>query len=101
MSLGRLPASRGSESSPFYATVGLFDGPDICTSRYGAVMKLLADADLPDRITLDDDLVIQADNAEVLPRLDDAAFDLIYIDPPFNTGRAQARTQIAVTPDPS
>jgi DNA modification methylase len=41
--------------------------------------------------TLDDDLVIEGDNLEVLPTLPDGAFDLIYIDPPFNTGRAQVR----------
>ena len=32
------------------------------------------------------------DNLDVLARLGDASFDLIYIDPPFNTGRAQVRT---------
>lgn len=40
------------------------------------------------------DLVIGADNAEVLPSLPDAAFTLIYIDPPFNTGREQRRTSV-------
>jgi site-specific DNA-methyltransferase (adenine-specific) len=63
-------------------------------------MRFLEAVELPERICLDDDLVIQADNAEVLPRLDGGAFDLIYIDPPFNTGRAQARTQISVVSDP-
>jgi site-specific DNA-methyltransferase (adenine-specific) len=63
-------------------------------------MRFLEEIDLSDRICLEDDLVIQADNAEVLPRLESGAFDLIYIDPPFNTGRAQARTQISVMPDP-
>ena len=38
-------------------------------------------------MALDDDLVIEADSADVLGRLPDGAFDLIYIDPPFNTGR--------------
>ncbi len=47
--------------------------------------------DLPARLELDDDLVIGADNAEVLPRLPAGAFDLIYVDPPFNTGREQRR----------
>jgi len=42
-------------------------------------------------LTLDDDLILEADNLEVLPRLPDGAFDLVYIDPPFNTGRAQVR----------
>jgi site-specific DNA-methyltransferase (adenine-specific) len=50
---------------------------------------------------LDDDLVIEGDNAQVLAALPEAAFDLIYVDPPFNTGRAQARRTVAVTEDPS
>lgn len=39
------------------------------------------------------------DNEEVLPTLPDASFDLIYIDPPFNTGRAQARREIKTVRD--
>jgi len=35
--------------------------------------------------------VIQADNLDVLPTLPDGAFTLIYLDPPFNTGRSQKR----------
>ncbi|ANP71150.1 MULTISPECIES: site-specific DNA-methyltransferase [Cryobacterium] len=35
--------------------------------------------------------VIEADNLEVLPTLPDGAFTLIYLDPPFNTGRSQKR----------
>ena len=35
--------------------------------------------------------VIHADNLEVLPNLPDGAFTLIYLDPPFNTGRSQKR----------
>jgi site-specific DNA-methyltransferase (adenine-specific) len=52
-------------------------------------------------ILLDDDLLLHADNALVLPKLPAGAFQLIYIDPPFNTGRDQARHEIAVvaTPD--
>jgi site-specific DNA-methyltransferase (adenine-specific) len=38
-----------------------------------------------------DDLILEGDNLDVLPRLPDGAFDLVYIDPPFNTGRAQVR----------
>ncbi len=37
------------------------------------------------------DLVVQADNADFLPTLPDGAFTLVYIDPPFNTGRKQSR----------
>ena len=36
------------------------------------------------------------DNADVLPRLPAGSFDLIYMDPPFNTGRAQARATMNV-----
>jgi site-specific DNA-methyltransferase (adenine-specific) len=35
--------------------------------------------------------VIQADNLAVLPTLPDGVFTLIYLDPPFNTGRIQKR----------
>ena len=35
-----------------------------------------------------------ADNLEVLGMLPSASVDLIYIDPPFNTGKVQQRTQI-------
>ena len=36
-------------------------------------------------------LVLRADNRAVLPLLPDASFRLIYLDPPFNTGRVQRR----------
>lgn len=34
------------------------------------------------------------DNLDVLSSLPDASFDLIYVDPPFNTGKVQARTTL-------
>ncbi len=37
------------------------------------------------------DLVYAADNTDVLAVLPDGAFTMIYLDPPFNTGRAQVR----------
>jgi site-specific DNA-methyltransferase (adenine-specific) len=52
-----------------------------------------------DPIALDDDLVVAGDNAGVLARLPDGLFDLIYMDPPFNTGRAQARRTLSVVAD--
>jgi site-specific DNA-methyltransferase (adenine-specific) len=47
-------------------------------------------------IALDDDLVVAGDNADAMARLPDGSFDLIYMDPPFNTGRAQARRTLSV-----
>ena len=58
---------------------------------------LSADQQLP----LDDDLVIAGDNAVVLENLPADTFDLIYVDPPFNTGRAQARATVTTVADPS
>jgi site-specific DNA-methyltransferase (adenine-specific) len=37
------------------------------------------------------DVVVEGDCGDVLPKLPDAAFQLIYIDPPFNTGKEQLR----------
>lgn len=39
------------------------------------------------------------DNLDVTKDFESASFDLIYIDPPFNTGKAQARTQIKTVRD--
>jgi site-specific DNA-methyltransferase (adenine-specific) len=62
-------------------------------------MRLLREGELDAPLALDDDLLIEADNAAVLPLLPDRAFDLIYIDPPFNTGRQQRRRSLAVVAD--
>lgn len=40
-----------------------------------------------------------SENLSVLESLPSASIDLIYIDPPFNTGRVQARTQIQTVRD--
>jgi site-specific DNA-methyltransferase (adenine-specific) len=37
------------------------------------------------------DEILLGDNLEILPRFAEGSFQLIYIDPPFNTGRAQTR----------
>lgn len=37
------------------------------------------------------DRVIQGDNLDVIREFPDGAFTLVYLDPPFNTGRSQAR----------
>jgi site-specific DNA-methyltransferase (adenine-specific) len=60
---------------------------------------MLDAAELPDQIPLDgEDLVIAGENLDVLPRLPDGAFDVIAIDPPFNTGRTQQRRTLAMEP---
>lgn len=43
-------------------------------------------------------LVVQADNLAYLKELPDASFTMIYIDPPFNTGRVQTRRTLTTTP---
>ncbi|HEX5470134.1 MAG TPA: site-specific DNA-methyltransferase [Gaiellaceae bacterium] len=45
------------------------------------------------------DVVLLGDNLEVLPRFADGCFQLVYADPPFNTGRAVRRRTLAVVPD--
>lgn len=47
------------------------------------------------------DYVIEAENLTLLRRLPDSSFPLIYVDPPFNTGKNQRRDSIAVTRDES
>src|SRR5690606_3686579 len=41
----------------------------------------------------------RGDNLEVIRSFPDATFDLIYIDPPFNTGKTQSRTQLKTIRD--
>ena len=40
------------------------------------------------------------DNLAVMREFPDEAFDLIYVDPPFNTGKRQARTRLRTVRDP-
>jgi DNA modification methylase len=42
-----------------------------------------------------ENLVLLGDNLDVLPRFDDGCFQLVYADPPFNTGRRQRRLTLA------
>jgi site-specific DNA-methyltransferase (adenine-specific) len=43
--------------------------------------------------------IILGDNLDVLPGLREGSFQLIYIDPPFNTGIAQTRRTVQTVPD--
>jgi len=43
--------------------------------------------------------IILADNMDVLPSIPDGSVNLVYIDPPFNTGKVQERTRIKTVRD--
>jgi site-specific DNA-methyltransferase (adenine-specific) len=45
------------------------------------------------------DQILLGENLELLPSFDDGSFQLVYIDPPFNTGHAQVRKTLSVVPD--
>jgi site-specific DNA-methyltransferase (adenine-specific) len=44
---------------------------------------------------VDDEAILHGDNLPLLGALPDASFQLVYADPPFNTGREQARRTLA------
>lgn len=46
-----------------------------------------------------DGKIIFGDNLPILQAMETETIDLIYIDPPFNTGKVQRRTQIRTIPD--
>jgi site-specific DNA-methyltransferase (adenine-specific) len=45
------------------------------------------------------DLIVLGDNLGVLPRFADESFQLVYADPPFNTGQRVTRRTLQVVPD--
>jgi site-specific DNA-methyltransferase (adenine-specific) len=45
------------------------------------------------------DQILLGDNLALLEAFDDESFQLVYIDPPFNTGRAQTRKTLETVPD--
>jgi site-specific DNA-methyltransferase (adenine-specific) len=47
-------------------------------------------------VALTDDQILLGDNLDLLPGLPGEAFQLVYLDPPFNTGRRQSRRTIEV-----
>jgi site-specific DNA-methyltransferase (adenine-specific) len=47
------------------------------------------------------DQVLLGENLTVLPRFADSSFQLVYIDPPFNTGRSQVRKTLSAVNDES
>jgi len=61
-------------------------------------MRLLTAADLNAPLVLSEELLIHADAAVALPVLPAGAFDVIVIDPPFNTGRLRRHRRVRKTP---
>ncbi|MDW8236769.1 MAG: hypothetical protein RMK98_09165, partial [Bacteroidia bacterium] len=51
-------------------------------------------------LNLYDGCIVFSDNLPFLRSLPDSSIDLIYIDPPFNTGKAQARLSLWTVADP-
>jgi DNA modification methylase len=47
------------------------------------------------------DAILRGENLDLLPRFPDGSFQLIYLDPPFNTRRRQRRTTLQAVPDGS
>ena len=45
------------------------------------------------------DQILLGDNLDVLPRFADGSFQMVYVDPPFNTGETQTRRTLATTSD--
>ncbi len=45
------------------------------------------------------DAILLGDNLEVLPGFADGSFQLVYVDPPFNTGKTQTRRTLETVPD--
>jgi site-specific DNA-methyltransferase (adenine-specific) len=45
------------------------------------------------------DQILLGENLELLPRFGDGSFQLIYIDPPFNTGKVQSRRTLSAVRD--
>ncbi len=45
-------------------------------------------------------MILEGDNLPLLQALEDGIATLVYLDPPFNTGRTQTRRSLRTTPDP-
>jgi site-specific DNA-methyltransferase (adenine-specific) len=76
------------------------DGPGLGFDCGGLALDGAGPAPASGGLGLDDDLVLAGDNLHALDRLPAGKFDLVYVDPPFNTGRAQARRTVSAQQDP-
>jgi site-specific DNA-methyltransferase (adenine-specific) len=62
-------------------------------------MRVVAPDDVPEGRLPARDLVVHGDNSDVLARLPTGAFDLVYADPPFNTGHTRSHAAMRVVAD--
>jgi site-specific DNA-methyltransferase (adenine-specific) len=53
----------------------------------------------PTRCAQPTDRIYLAENMELLPSFADESFQLVYVDPPFNTGKQQVRRTLRTVPD--
>jgi DNA modification methylase len=67
--------------------------------RAERALHVLDAGELRQGTPLDADLLVHGENLPVLEALPDGAFDLAYLDPPFNTGREQRRGALAYDDD--
>jgi site-specific DNA-methyltransferase (adenine-specific) len=54
----------------------------------------------PDTRRPREDQILLGENLDLLPAFADGSFQLVYIDPPFNTGRRQERRTLSAVEDP-
>jgi site-specific DNA-methyltransferase (adenine-specific) len=52
-----------------------------------------------DQVSPSRDQILLGENLQLLPRFASGSFQLVYIDPPFNTGRSQARQTLRAVAD--
>ena len=62
-------------------------------------MRVITADEIRSNFTPDDDLVVYGDASDVLPKMPEAFFDVIYIDPPFNTGVRRTLNRMRTTRD--
>jgi len=68
--------------------------------RKAKTTNVLGKRDLPKESTVSNQIV-HGDNLQILQALPDSSVHLIYIDPPFNTGRRQQRLRMRNVRDPA
>jgi len=68
-------------------------------TRHARVQGMKGVAAMADRFAGSSNWIVLSDNLRILQEMDSNSVNLIYIDPPFNTGRTQKRTRIKTERD--